>query len=139
MYYTGSSLPWRTRYPDNSRAIGMARIRRDRFVGYHGDENGGHLISREVKVTGPRHLVNCTSQHKPGGDYSYGSLQTELVERTGRAIEGYTYADCDTNLVDDIAVPTTWGGKDLSALMGRNIHIRFFMRNMFVFSFRFGT
>ena len=139
MYYTGSSRPWRTRYPDNTRAIGMARIRRDRFVGYHGNENGGHLISREVKVTGPRLLVNCTSQHKPGSEYRFGSLQTKLVERTGRAIEGYTYADCDPNLVDDIAVPTTWGGKDLSALMGRKVHVRFFMRNMFVFGFRFGT
>ena len=139
MYYSGSSRPWRTRFPDNSRAIGMARIRRDRFVGYYGDVNGGHLISREVKVTAPQLLVNCSSQHRAFSREWHGSLHTELVERTGRAIEGYTYADCDSNQVDDLAVPITWGGRDMSALMGRRVHIRFFMRNMYVFGFRFGA
>jgi hypothetical protein len=138
MYYSGSAQPWRTRFPDNSRAIGLARIRRDRFVGYYGDVNGGHLISREVKVTGSKLIVNCSSQHRAFSREWHGSLHTELVERTGRAIEGYTYADCDPNHVDDLAVPITWRGKDMSALIGRNVHIRFFMRNMFVFSFRFG-
>ena len=36
-----------------------------------------------------------------------GSLHTELVEWTGRAIEGHTYAECDANHVDDLAVPIT--------------------------------
>ena len=59
------------------------------------------------------------------------------MQRTGRAIDGYTYADCDPNLMDDTAVPLTWRGKNVSALMGRSVYIRFFMRNMFVFGFRF--
>ena len=138
LYYAGSSRPWRYRYPDNTRAIGLARIRRDRFVGYHGGVEGGHLISRETLVTGPQLLVNCSAQHRAFSREWHGSLHTELVERTGRAIDGYTYADCDPNLMDDTAVPLTWRGRNVSALMGRSVYIRFFMRNMFVFGFRFG-
>ena len=40
--------------------------------------------------------------------------------------------------MDDTAVPLTWRGMNVSALMGRSVYIRFFMRNMFVFGFRFG-
>ena len=139
LYYSGSSRPWRYRFPDNNRSIGLARIRRDRFVGYHGDVNGGHLISREVKVSGPRLLVNCSAEHRAFSREWHGSLHTELVERSGRAIPGHTFADCDPNHVDDIAVPITWKGKDMSSLVGRDVYIRFFMRNMYVFGYRFGA
>ena len=137
MYYSGSSRPWRYRFPDNNRSIGLARIRRDRFVGYHGDVNGGHLLSREVKVAGPRLLVNCSAEHRAFSREWHGSLHTELVDRAGRAIPGYTYAECDPNHVDDTATPITWRGKDLSALVGQAVYIRFFMRNSYVFGFRF--
>ena len=67
----------------------------------------------------------------------HGSLHTELVDRAGRAIPGYTYAECDPNHMDDTATPITWRGKDLSALVGQALYIRFFMRNSYVFGFRF--
>ena len=137
MYYSGSSRPWRYRYPDNSRAIGLARIRCGRFSGYYGDVDGAHLISREVKVGGPQLLVNCASQHRAFSREWHGSLHTELVERSGLAIEGFTYNDCDANHADDLAIPITWRGKDLSALLGRSVYLRFFMRNMFLFGFQF--
>ena len=137
LYYSGSSRPWRYRYPDNMRAIGMARIRRDRFAGYYGGVDGAHLLSREVIVAGPRLLVNCSAQMRNFSRVWDGSLHTELVERTGRAIEGYTYAECDANHVDDLAVPITWQGRDLSALVGRRLYLRFFLRNMYLFGFRF--
>ncbi len=35
LYYVGSSQTWRTRFPANTKAIGLARIRRDRFVGQY--------------------------------------------------------------------------------------------------------
>ena len=139
LYYAGSMRPWRFRFPDNARGIGLARIRRGRFVGYYGDVNGGHLISREVKLTGPQLLINCSAQHRAFSREWHGSIHTELVERTGRAIEGYTYADCDPNHVDDFDHPVTWKGKNVSALIGRSVYVRFFMRNSFVFGFRFGA
>ena len=68
----------------------------------------------------------------------HGSVHVEVVEHTGRVIEGYTYAECDPNHVDDFDHPVTWKGKNISNLVGRKVYLRFFMRNAFVFGFRFG-
>jgi len=54
-----------------------------------------------------RLLVNCSAQMRNFSRVWDGSLHTELVEWTGRAIEGHTYAECDANHVDDLAVPIT--------------------------------
>ena len=139
MYYSGSSRPWRYRFPDNMRAIGLARVRRDRFVGYYGGLEGGHLLSREIEISGPQLLVNCSAEMRNFSRVWDGSLHVELVERSGRAIEGYGYADCDANHVDDVAVPVTWQGRDLAGLVGRRVYLRFFMRNMYLFGFRLGA
>ena len=86
---------------------------------------------------GTRLLVNCSAQMRNFSRVWDGSLHTELVEWTGRAIEGHTYAECDANHVDDLAVPITCQGRDLSALVGRRLYLRFFLRNMYLFGFRF--
>ena len=138
MYYMGTSRRQRYRFPENQRAIGMCRIQRDRFAGYYGDVNGGYVITKEVKVTGPKLRVNCSVEHRAFSRDWHGSVHTELVERTGRAIEGYTFRDCDPNHVDDLAHEITWGKKDVSALQGKDIHVRFFLRNAYVFAFHFG-
>ena len=138
LYYMGNKRRQRYRFPENLRAIGVARIQRDRFAGYYGDMNGAHVITKEVKVTAPKLLVNCSVEHRAFSRDWHGSIHTELVERTGRAIEGFTYTDCDPNHVDDLAHEITWKKKDLSSLIGRNIYIRFYLRNAYVFAFRFG-
>ena len=125
LYYSGSSLPWRTRFPDNSKGIGLARIKRGRFVGYYGGIDGGHLLSREVEVTGPELIINCSVEHRAFSRMWHGSVHVEIVEHTGRAIEGYTYAECDPNYIDDFDHPVTWKGKNISNLLGRKVYLRF--------------
>ena len=138
LYYMGNHRRQRYRFPENFRAIGMCRIQRDRFVGYYGDVNGAYLITKEVRVTGPKLLLNCSVEHRAFSRDWHGSVHTELVERTGRAIDGYTFRDCDPNHVDDLAHEITWKKKDLSALIGRSVYVRFYLRNAYVFAFRFG-
>ena len=139
MYYMGNSRRQRYRFPENMRALGLARIQRDRFAGYYGDVNGGYVITKEVKVTAPKLLVNCSVEHRAFSRDWHGSVHTELVERTGRAIGGYTFRDCDPNHVDDLAHEITWKKKDVSALIGQNVYVRFYLRNAYVFAFRFGS
>jgi len=72
-----TSKSWRYRYPENTRAIGLARIRRDRFLGQYANIEGGWLLSREVKVTGNRLVINCSPEHRafsrgPGGSWRVG-------------------------------------------------------------------
>tara|TARA_B100000676_G_scaffold272931_1_gene291239 strand:+ start:83 stop:256 length:174 start_codon:yes stop_codon:yes gene_type:complete len=56
-----------------------------------------------------------------------------------RAIEGYGHGECNANHIDDLAVPVSWRGRDLAPLVSREFYMRFFLRNMFLFGFRFDS
>jgi hypothetical protein len=143
IYYVGSSRSWRTRYPGNTRAIGLARVRRDRFVGQYGDVNGGWLLSREVKVTGNRLLVNVSPEHRAWNQQHHGYLQVELLDRTMGPykkdhIDGFGQHDCDQLRADEYEQVVSWkGNPDLSTLKGKNVYIRFWLKSAYLFGFRF--
>ena len=54
-----------------------------------------------------------------------------------RTIEGYGHGECNANHIDDLAVPVSWQGQDLEPLVSREVYLRFFLRNMFLFGVRF--
>ena len=56
-----------------------------------------------------------------------------------RAIEGYGHGECNANHIDDLAVPVSWRGRDLAPLVSREVYMRFFLRNMFLFGVRFDS
>ncbi len=145
LYYVGSSKTWRTRFPANTRAIGVARIRRDRFVGQYGDTGGGWLLSREVKVTGNRLLVNISPEHQAWNpeNVRYGHVLVELLDREGgvygdQHLPGFGQDDCDRMRGDEYEQVVSWkGNPDLSSLWGKNIHVRFWLKSAYLFGFRF--
>ena len=145
IYYVGQRA-CRRRFPANTRAIGVARIRRDRFVGQYADVNGGWLLSREVKVTGDRLLVNVSPELSAFNMQHHGYVQLELLDRSSGPggsygdlhIKGYGQDDCDRILADEYEHVVTWkGNPDLSALKGKNVYIRFWLKSAYVFGFRF--
>jgi len=138
LYYAGSERPWRVSFPANARGIGMARLKRDRFVGQFGGPEGGYLLSREVAVSGCRLLLNCCNRHRAFTREEWGSVNVELIDRKGTPLPGYTFDDCDTVRVNALDHPVSWNGStDLSGLQGMNVHIRFFIKSAYVFAFRF--
>lgn len=145
LYYVGSSQTWRTRFPATTRAIGMARIRRDRFVGQYGSPNGGWLLSREVKVTGNRLLVNISPEHQAWNleKVRYGHVKVELLDREGgiygkQHLPGFGQDDCDPMHGDEYEQVVTWNGNaDISSLRDKNIYIRFWLKSAYLFGFRF--
>ena len=145
LYYVGSSQTWRTRYPASTRAIGMARIRRDRFVGQYGSTSGGWLLSKEVKVTGNRLLVNISPEHQAWNPEKvrYGHVQVELLDRDGgvygkQHLPGFGQDDCKILQGDEYEQVVSWkGNTDLSALKGKSIYIRFWIKSAYLFGFRF--
>ena len=143
LYYVGSSLPWRTRYPANTRAIGLARIRRDRFAGHYGDVNGGWLLSREVKVTGNRLLINIAPEERSWNHQHHGYVKVELLDRScgpyGEAhLPGYGQDDCAEHMADEYEQIVSWNDNpDLSPLRGKDVYIRFWLKSAYLFGFRF--
>ena len=143
LYYVGSSKPWRTRYPANTRAIGLARIRRDRFVGQYAGVDGGWLLSREVKVTGNRLVINISPEHRAWNQTHHGYVQVELLDRShgvyGKEhIAGFGQDDCAQLRADEYGQVVSWSGKsDLSSLRGKSVYIRFWLKSAYLFGFRF--
>ena len=137
-YYSGAEHPWRMSHPENSRAIGLARLTRDRFVGHHGDLDGGFLLSREVEVGGATLLLNCYPKHRAFTRQASGSVEVELLDREGMQIPGFRFEDCDAVTVNALEHPVSWGGSsDLSRLAGSPIYIRFLLRSAYLYGFRF--
>ena len=143
LYYVGSSETWRTRFPANTKSIGLARIRCDRFVGQYADVNGGWLLSKEVKVTGNRLLVNISPEHRAWNHQHHGYVKIELLDSSGgvyskQHLPGYGQDDCVRLGADEYAQIVSWkGNPDLSALKGKKIYIRFWLKSAYLFGFRF--
>ena len=53
-----------------------------------------------------------------------------------RVIEDYGHGECNANHIDELAVPVSWQGQDLAPLVSREVYLRFFLRNMFLFGVR---
>ena len=58
LFYCGS--PGAQKTPNNEYAVGLARVRRHRFVSQTAGEEGGYLLTRQVRVTHPNLRVNLT-------------------------------------------------------------------------------
>ena len=145
LYYVGSSAPWRQRYPGKTSGIGLARIQKDRFAGHYGSVEGGYLLSREVKVTGDRLLVNLSPEMQAWNQQHNGYVKVELFDRTQGPghkdhIEGFGLDDCDPLAADDSAEVVSWkGNPDLSSLKDKPIYIRFYLKAAYLFGFRFAN
>ena len=126
------------------RAIGMAKVRRERFIGQYAGYKGGWLLTREVKVTGNRLLVNISPEHRAWSMKSHGKLRVELCDRrsgTAGHLKGYGQNDCSPLGSDDYEQVVSWNkvGEDLTPLLGKKIRIRFWMQNAYLFGFRFAN
>ncbi|MGF0038750.1 LamG-like jellyroll fold domain-containing protein [Victivallis vadensis] len=78
-------------------------------------------------------LLNCSTSAR-------GSIRVELQDAaTGRAIPGYSLADCDVIYDDAIERIVSWRGKsELGELAGRPIRILYELKDADLYAYRFG-
>jgi len=119
-------------------AIFLARLRLDGFASLYAGPQSGSVLTSPVKVTGRTLYVNV--------DAEAGELRAEVRDAaSGAAIPGYALGDGSAPdpavPVRDNAtcVPIRWREKrDVSELVGREVRLRFFLRNAHLYSFWFG-
>lgn len=90
----------------------------------------------------PRQFPSAAAGHsEPVLDYSTsaaGSVSVELLDAEGKPLPGFTAAECDAVVGDQIELRVTWKKRgDLSALAGRPIRVRFAMKDADLYSIRF--
>ena len=67
-----------------------------------------------------------------------GALRVELLDESGRPLEGFRLDDCDGLTGDEISRHVSWkGSTDLSTIAGQTVRLRFVMNDADVYSFRF--
>lgn len=128
-YYSGRG----TRHDEvpNTGAIGLGTLRVDGFVSMKAGASGGTLTTRPLVFAGDRLVLNV-------GTGAGGIVKVEILDASGRPIEGFTEADCDEINTNDVRAVATWHGKaDVSALSGKPVKLRFVMRDADLYAFRF--
>jgi hypothetical protein len=100
----------------------LATIRKDRWAGYEASVEGT-IETTSVKCEGPN-LYICADV-KEGG-----RVRAEVIDADGLSLN-----DCQPVSTDISDGKITWSGKDLGALTGSRIKLRFKLNNATIYSF----
>jgi len=103
---------------DKRRAIGLATLPLDRFVGWHAGARQGIIVTKPFVVTGPNLLLNVAAKQ--------GEISAEVLNAAGQAVPGYGAGDAiPARRVDQLRLRMGWKTKpDLSELLGQTVRLR---------------
>jgi len=126
-------------------AVGVCRLRKDRFVGQWAGDQTGYLLTRQFVLEGTKLKVNCTSLPIPYHKES-DAIRVAIIEAPDfktkettweKAVPGFSLQDSDRIVTDNISHTVTWKGKsDLSELKGKAVYLRFQMKNAGLYTFQ---
>ena len=69
---------------------------------------------------------------------SIGSVRVELLDDYSQPLAGFSAADCDELVGDQLGQTVTWKHPaDVARLAGRSVRLRFVMRDADLYSFQF--
>ena len=111
--------------------IGLAKLRLDGFICLEAKDKPGTVVTKPFKLEGSRLLVNV--------DAAKGKLLVEILDAKGKPVPGFSAGETKAyERVDDLRLAPQWkAGRDLSALKGKVIRLKFHLRNAKLYSFSF--
>lgn len=106
-------------------------LRLDGFASVNAPLEGGELVTKPFRFTGAELEINYSTS-------AAGQVRVELQDAAGKAIPGFTLADCAPIWGDEIARVVKWkSGSDVRALSAKPVRLRFEMSDADLFSIRF--
>lgn len=115
----------------NSSEVRRYTLRLDGFVSVQAPMVGGELVTKPVRFTGKQLSLNFSSS-------AGGEVRVEIQDEAGFPLPGFSLNDCPPIFGDTVARTVTWkGGSDVSALAGKSVRLRFFLKDADLFSFQF--
>ncbi len=125
------SVYWTEHYRHPTMRLRRGTIRTDGFVSIHADGQQGEILTRPLIFSGDRLVVNHATD-------AIGWMRFELCEPDGTPIEGFSFADSEVLLGNEIAHEVTWESeRALSELAGQPIRLRVRMEDADLYSIRF--
>jgi len=106
-------------------------LRTDGFVSINAPSKGGQMVTRPLVFSGGELVINYSTS-------AAGRVQVEIQTPDGQAVPGFALADCPPIVGDQIEQVVAWrGGRDVSALAGKPVRLRFVMSDADLYSLRF--
>ena len=116
------SVYWRQHSKGDVCRLRRGTVRTDGFVSVNAGYGGGELVTRPLTFEGRELVINYSTS-------AFGSVQVELQDAAGSALDGYSLAQCPVIYGDDIEHKVSWvGGVDVSALAGQTVRLRFALK-----------
>lgn len=107
-------------------------IRVDGFVSVNAPLSGGELVTRPLRFTGAKLLMNYATG-------AAGSVRVEIQDADGTPLPGYSLAHAEELFGDSLEQPVLWKhGADVSRLADQCVRLRFVLADADLYSFRFG-
>lgn len=107
--------------------------RLDGFMFVEAPLKGGTLTTPIITFSGNRLLLNIDGS-------ASGTGKVALLDATGNEIAGFSLAECDEFGANSLSREVSWkGNSDLSAWADKPVRIKFAMKAMKLFSFRFSV
>jgi hypothetical protein len=130
IYYAGmQDKHWSTRRGEPQRgAIGLAKLKRDRFVSMENQGGAiGVLTTKPFVLQGNALKVNC--------DASNGKLDVEILAADGGVLEGFAKEDCLSIRGDEISAEVKWAAREINNLGQQTVRLRFYVDHAKLYSF----
>jgi hypothetical protein len=106
-------------------------LRTDGFVSLNAPFAGGEFTTKPVVFAGRELVLNAATG-------AAGSICVEVQDAGGNPLDGRRLEDCAEFYGDEIAYTVRWNdGRDVSALAGQPIRLRFAMRDADLYSIQF--
>jgi len=128
---TEMSLYVNQNYGQTSSHLRRYVFRIDGLAALHGPYGGGVMTTKPLTFAGSELALNFATS-------AAGSIWVEIQDVDGRSIEGFSKADCDTIIGNEINRVVTWNGSsDLPQLAGKPVRLRIELDDADLFSLRF--
>lgn len=131
-YYSGTpfdhSGPITIPYSEiGKECIGVAKLRPDGFVEIEAGEEVCELMTRPFMVESGDFYLNASA--------CGGYVKAEICDTTGKAIEGFSFTECNPCSADSMAYKITWkGNPDFSLIEHQVIRLKIRARNAKIYS-----
>ena len=133
-YYIGV----RKAHGDNpDSGIGVAAIKRDRYVGLQAGDNGGTITTHLLGLTHNGGARPERGALAVNANASSGSLRVEVLDESGNAISGYSLEDCIPVKGDKVEHYIRWKThRNLYPVIGKPVRLRFHLQNATIYGFQ---
>ena len=127
---TSRVLYWTEHYRYPTYRLRRGTVRTDGFVSVHAGAAGGEMLTWPFTFTGRALVVNYDTS-------AAGSIRFELCDESGRACNGFAITESELLYGSEIAHTVKWATTDVSALAGKPVRLRVYLKDADLYSFRF--